>query len=151
MRPVAILLPFLLPVLISCTTMQDVEMARAHYSAQQPLLRLTAHPGEQIVMSGVAELVVAAPSSNAQYQQQHHPIWGLIGQALPFAVQGASAVGLARAVGAVARDVTVVEQPAPVIVPSPSPVLVPPVIVPIPPPVIVEQPPPIVVRGDNGL
>jgi hypothetical protein len=143
--------------LTACTTMQDVEMARLHYSAhqaaQQPLFRLTAQPGEQVVLSGVAELVVAAPSAPVQYQQQHHPVWGLIGQVLPLAAQGVGTVALVKAVGAVARDVTVVEQPAPVVVTQPPSTVItqpPPLVVPAPTPVIVEQPPPIIVGGRSG-
>ena len=83
-------------------------------------MRITAQPGRDVVITGLDELSVFAPGDAAQqYRQQHHPIWGLLGQTLqiaaPIYLGGQAAIGLAdvvgRRVGDVARDVTVVEQP----------------------------------------
>ena len=136
--------------LAGCATTADVDMARAHYEAQsraneRPIMHLKARDGEDMVLVGVDELTVYGGRAEvAAYQKQHHPAWSILGDALrlglPIYLGGRAAVDLAdtvgRRVGDVARDVTVVEQPAPVQQPAP-------VIVDQPAPVIVEQPAPI--------
>lgn len=111
---------------------------------QMPLVELTAQPGQDI--TGLQSLRVYAPPGGGQaqvvqqYRAPQHPAWGIAADALriglPIYLGGRAAVDLAdtvgRRVGEVARDVTVVEPPAPVIVPGPDPV-------------IVEQPAPIIV------
>ena len=169
--------------LAGCATTADVDMARAHYEAQtaaneRPIMTLRARQGEDMVLVGVDELTVYGGRAEVSaYRQQHHPAWSILGDTLrlglPIYLGGRAAVDLAdtvgRRVGDVARDVTVVEQPAPTIVEQPAPVIVeqpapifgpdpiviqpqPPVIVPPPDPIfgpdpIVIQPQPIFVPG----
>ena len=137
-------------ILAGCATTKDVEMAQAHYAAQaaaaeRPMVRIKAQEGRDVVITGMDEMVVYAPSGPVQgYRQQHHPVWSILGQTLqvaaPIYLGGQAAIGLAdvvgKRVGDVARDVTVVEQPAPVQQPAP-------IIVDQPAPIVVEQPAPI--------
>jgi hypothetical protein len=143
----------------SYTRSDRVEAELAYYQAQaalqqrepQPLVEIIAQPGQSI--TGLASVRVYQPQQQhsqqmQQYQQHVHPAWALAGQVantvLPILGTGYASYKLAETIGTsiagVARDVTVVTQPAPTIVPSPAPV-----IVPQPPPIVVTQPAPIIV------
>lgn len=150
-------------------------LAKIHSRPTMPLVELVAQPGQQI--TGLQSLKVYAPENGQsgavvpQYREQHHPAWGIAATAvqvgLPIYLGGQAAIGLSKAVGdrvgAVARDVTVVDpvivtQPDPTIVQTPDPIIVQPqpptiieqpapIIVPSPDPIIIEQPAPIVIPG----
>jgi len=137
-------------------------MAKIHSKPAMPLVELVAQPGQQI--TGLQSLRVYAPESGQaatvpQYREQHHPAWGIAATAvqvgLPIYLGGQAAIGLSKAVGdrvgAVARDVTVVDpvivtQPDPVIVQTPDPVIVQPL-----PPLIIEQPAPIIIPPTDPI
>lgn len=163
MKPIIAIL--LLALAAGCASNQQAEQAYYQAAAAQqgrPLVELVAEPGQAI--TGLQSLRVYAPTQGGvqQYRQQYHPAWSIVGSAvqigLPIYLGGKAAVDLAdtvgRRVGDVARDVTVVEQPAPVIVEQPAPTIVDPVIVPpadpvivVPPdPIVIEQPAPIIVE-----
>jgi hypothetical protein len=134
-----------------------VEAELAYYAAmramaqpQQPLVEIIAHPGEAI--TGLDTIRVFAPHQRhelRQYTPYTHPGWQMAGQVaqsvLPILGMGWSSYRLADVVGQhlgnVAQAVTVVEQPAPVIVPRPDTIIVEPQ-----PPLVVMQPPPLVVE-----
>tara|TARA_R110002110_G_scaffold415835_1_gene657207 strand:+ start:26961 stop:27494 length:534 start_codon:yes stop_codon:yes gene_type:complete len=144
----------------ACASNPSAEQAYYQAAAAEqgrPLVELVAEPGQAI--TGLQSLRVYAPQTGGgvrQYQKQYHPAWGIAASAvqigLPIYLGGKAAVDLAdsvgKHVGAVARDVVVVEQPDPTIVQTPDPVIVQqpgPVIVQQPPPLVVDQPPPIIV------
>lgn len=156
-------------LVVGCASNPSAE--QAYYqaaSAEQgrPLVELVAEPGQAI--TGLQSLRVYAPSTAGgvrQYQKQYHPAWGIAASAvqigLPIYLGGKAAVDLAdsvgKSVGAVARDVVVVDQPAPitvdpVIVEQPAPVTQPsPIIVGPPDPIIIEQPAPIVIPPPDPI
>lgn len=153
-----------LALVAGCATNQTAEQAYYQAAAAQqgrPMVELIAEPGQAI--TGLQSLTIYAPTQGGvqQYRKQYHPAWSILGSTLqiglPVYLGGKAAVDLVDAVGKrvgdVARDVTVVEQPAPTIVTQPAPTVVDPVIVPpadpviVPPadPIIIEQPAPIIV------
>lgn len=164
----AVLAVLMLALVAGCSNNPTAEQAYYQAAAAQqdrPMVELVAEPGQAI--TGLQSLKIYAPNQGGvqQYRKQYHPAWSILGNALqiglPVYLGGKAAVDLAdtvgRRVGDVARDVTVVEQPAPTIVTQPDPTIVDPVVVPpvdpviVPPadPVIIEQPAPIIVEQPN--
>lgn len=153
-------------LIVGCANNPSAEQAYYQAAAAEqgrPLVELIAEPGQAI--TGLQSLRVYAPQTGGgvrQYQKQYHPAWGIAASAvqigLPIYLGGKAAVDLAdsvgRSVGAVARDVVVVEQPAPTIV---DPVIVeqppanPPIVVGPPDPIIIEQPAPIVIPPPDPI
>jgi hypothetical protein len=148
-------------------TAEQSYYAAAMAQAERPIFKLEAQPGQQI--TGLQSITVYNPSSQGvqQYRQQHHPAWSIAATAvqvgLPIYLGGQAAIGLSKAVGdrvgAVARDVVVVDQQSVQVVrpeivevpgetqiiqtPTPEVIIVeplPPLIVPSPDPIIVNQP-----------
>ena len=156
-------------LIVGCANNPSAEQAYYQAAAAEqgrPLVELVAEPGQAI--TGLQSLKVYAPQQGGvrQYQKQYHPAWGMASTALqiglPIYLGGKAAVDLAdsvgRSVGAVARDVTVVDpvvvtQPDPTIVQMPDPVIVQPqpptivdpVIVPAPEPIIIQPAEPIII------
>jgi len=125
-------------------------MLAAASQPQAPLFEMIVRPGESI--TGIERITVNAPSDRtaiAQYtppRSEWAPVVGNVLSAvapLAFGMWGTYEITKAAtaAVGAVARDPTVVQQPAPTIVEQPAPT-----IVEQPPPAIVQPPPPEVVQ-----
>jgi len=102
---------FVLLLLVSgCANRHDAEMAKAHYDAQsyiasRPIVSMEAVPGQTIELKGVRtfEVFGSSGSNMSQYQQQHHPAWGILGDtmrvAAPAFIGGYWATELADTVG----------------------------------------------------
>jgi hypothetical protein len=132
------------------TRSDRLEAEAAYYQLQReiasrPLVEIIAQPDQQI--TGLASIRVYSPQSTAQYRQEIHPAWSLIGQVantvLPIVGTSWGAYKLVEAIGGTLRDPVVVNQPPPVIVPPSDTV-----VVPQPPPIIVTQPAPIIVHPE---
>jgi len=157
---------WILALITGCAQQQTAE--QAYYAAmvaqaERPLVQIEAMPGQEI--TGLKSVTVYSPSTQGvqQYRQQQHPGWSILANTLsiaaPIYLMGQAQKDIAQvvgnAVGAVARDVTVVEQRTETVtvvrpeIVNPeivNPVIVDPVIVPTPSPIIVETPSPIIVE-----
>ena len=144
-------------------------MLAAATQPQAPLFEMIVRPGESV--TGIERITVNAPSDRtaiAQYtppRSEWAPVVGNVLSAvapLAFGMWGTYEITKAAtaAVGAVARDPTVVQQPAPTIVEQPAPTIVqppppeviqipgapPPEVIQIPAPEVIQLPPPQVIQ-----